>query len=113
MYKSQSSAAKNESQGVQSRAPEPSKWALGPLKWHQAGLKSIMNEAWRLLSAPREPSRHLGSGLGAPRAVKIGAQGLQDTPKASQNGAKMGSKWGFKPVQHGIRFRVLKNIDFH
>ena len=109
---SQSRAAKNESQGVQSRALEPPKWAPGPLKWHQVGPKLIINVAWRLSSTPREPSRPLGSGLGASRRAKMRDKGPEGTPKASQNGANMGSKWGLKPVQHGIRFRVLKNIDF-
>ena len=92
MQISQSRAAKNEAQGVQNRALGPPKWALGPLKWHQVGPKSIMNVAWRLLSTPREPSRALGSGLGAPRAAKMGAKKAQGIPKASQNSANMGSK---------------------
>ena len=112
MQKSQSRAAKDEAEGVQNRGPGLPKCAPGPLKWHQVGPKSIINVAWRLLSTPREPSRALGSGLGAPRAAKMGAKRLQDTPKSSQNGANMESKWGLKPVQHGIRFRMLKNIDF-
>ncbi len=112
MYKSQSRAAKNEAQGVQNRAPGPPKWAPRFLKWHQVSPRSNINVAWRLLSTPREPSRALGSGLGAPRAAKMGAKGPQDSPKASQNGVNMGSKWGIKLVQHGIRFPVLKNTDF-
>ena len=76
----------------------------GPLKWHQVGPKSNITVAWRLLSTPREPRRALVSGLGAPRAAKMGAKRLQDTPKSYQNGADMGSKWGLKPVQHRIRF---------
>ena len=76
MSKSQSRTAKNEAPGVQNRALGRPKLAPGRLKWHQVGVKSIMNEAWRLLSAPREPSRGRGSGLGASRGAKMRAKGL-------------------------------------
>ena len=110
-----SRAARNEAQGIRNRAPGPPKWAPGPLKWHQVGLKSIMNEAWRLLSAPREPSRPLGSSLGGLRAVKKGAKGPrapQKLPELCQNGVKMGSKTGPKwdQIRSAQKCRFL--IDF-
>ena len=68
------------------------KWSLGPPNLLQVNQKSTRMVVWRLLATPREPSRALGSGLGAPRAAKVGAKGPQDCPKASQNGVNMGSK---------------------
>ena len=108
-----------EPQSFQIGAPELSKWSPGPLKrgpglpkWLQVGPNSIGMVDWRSSGIPREPRRLLGSGLGRPGTAKIAAKEPQGSPKASQNGTNMGSIWGLKPVQNGIRFGVLKNVDF-
>ena len=72
------------------------KWSLGPPNLLQVNQKSTRIVVWRLLATPREPSRALGSGLGAPQAAKMGAKKPQGSPKASQNGAN---------IVHRIRMR--------
>ena len=56
----------------------------------------------------------LGSHLGAQnmgRRIPSCEQRAEKTPKTSENGPKMGSKLGLKPVQNGIIFGVPKNVD--
>ena len=101
-------------QGFQNEAPRPPKWSFwvsktgpgwgpGSPKWLQVGPESIRMVVWRSLGTPREPSRPLGSGLGGPRAAKMGAKGTQDTPKAP----KMVPKWG----QNGVQNRSKMGSD--
>ena len=100
-------ASKMEPRGLQNGVPglpkwSPGhpKWGPGPSKWLQVGPESIRMVIWRSLGTPREPSRPLGSGLGGPRASKMGAKGPQDTPKAP----KMVPKWSQNLVQN--RFKM-------
>ena len=62
-----------------------------------------------LKAAKPTPRKRIGRAPGS----QNGSQGAPGHPKSSQNGAKIGSKWGPKPVQNGIRFGVLKNDDFY
>ena len=88
-------------------------------KWLQNRSKLVKNRSkWRFggpeapQEDPRGPGRPLGSAPGGPRTAKLGANGPQDLPKWSQNGAKMVPKLGQK--RHRIRSsenrRIL--IDF-
>ena len=110
VWKSGPRASKMEPQGLQNGAPGPPKWSPGlpkrgpgPPKWVQVGPESIRMVIWRSLGTPREPSRPLGSGLGGPRAAKMGAKGTQDSPKAP----KMVPKWG----QNGVQNRSKMGSD--
>ena len=73
--------------------PGALKWGPGPPKWIHVGSKSIRMTVWRSSDIPREPSRSLGSGLGGPRAAKMGAKGPQDTPKAPKMVPKWDQNW--------------------
>ena len=122
MWKSGPRASKMEPQGLQNGAPGPPKWSPGPPKWGpappkwlQVGQKLIRMVVWRSSGTPREPSRPLGSSLGRPRAAKMGANGPQGLPKASQNGAKTGSKSVPKGDQiwSAQKCRFLDNFSAH
>ena len=86
----------NGASGCPKWSPGPPKWDPGPPEWLQVGPESIRMVVWRSLGTPREPSRPLGSGLGGPRAAKMGAKGPQGIPKAP----KMVPKWGQNEVQN-------------
>ena len=84
---------------------------MGPGASNMASCESKMDHECSL-EAFKHPKRAKQSTGKRPGAAKMGAKRLQDTPKSSQNCANIGSKWGLKLIQHGIRFRVLKHIDF-
>ena len=80
-------------------------WGPGRPKSRSRG---VLGGLRQLKAAKPTPGKRLGRAPGS----QNGSQGAPGHPKSSQNGAKIGSKWGPKPVQNGIRFGVLKNIDF-
>ena len=59
-----------------------------------------------------DPRGAAPEGPGPPKWEPMGPKTCQNPPKSSQIGDEIESKWGQKPVQNGIRFGVLKNVDF-
>ena len=126
MQKSVLRASRMEPLSVQNGASEPPKWSPGPPKWSPRPPKWFPKwsklvqdrSKWSLRLPKRrqegqaDPQEAVPEGPGRPKWGPMGHKTCQNPPKSSQNGGKIELKWGQKPVQNGIRFGVLKNIDF-
>ena len=98
--------------GASNMGPGASKMGPGASKMAPSWCKIDQDCGLEILRHPKRVKQTPGSGLGGPRAAKMGANGPQGLPKASQNGAKMGSKSAPKGDQIWSAQKYLRLIDF-
>ena len=110
---------RNHTQGLPKWSPGAPKWSPGASKIGPGASKMAPN--WskidqkgglEALKHPKRAKQTPGKRPGRAPGSQNGSQGAPGHPKSSKNGANMWSKLAPKPVQNGIRFGVLKNVDF-
>ena len=100
------------SPGPLKRSSEASNMGPGASKMAPSWIRIGQHGVMEALRHPKRAKQTQGKRHGRASGSQNGSQEVPGHPKILLKWSNMRSKWGLKPVQHGIRFRVLKNIDF-